>query len=156
MIRNERPVIANSLWSATAHRTLDFPVPKGARRADVAVVGAGFTGLSAALHLAEGGASVVLMGAQQPGRGASGRNGGRINVGLKDRPSGIIATYGEDWGRRMIRMVGNAGDLVFELIARHDRDFPTSAIRPLPFAFAHNVAVEAEILRLRLMDKLGL
>ena len=119
MIVNERPVIANSLWTATANRSPDYPALEGDVRADVAVVGAGYTGLSAALHLAEDGVQVVLVDAQHPGWGASGRNGGQINVGLKEGPSGIKARFGEEWGVRMIRMAGTAGDLVFDLIARH-------------------------------------
>lgn len=119
VIRNERPVIANSLWTATANRSTKFPSLKGEHRADVAVIGGGFTGLSAALHLAEGGATVVVIDAQHPGWGASGRNGGQINVGLKDSPSVIKKKFGEYWGERMISMAGDAGDLVFDLIQMH-------------------------------------
>jgi glycine/D-amino acid oxidase-like deaminating enzyme len=119
MIRNENPVIANSLWSATAKYTDTYPALSGEQQADVAIIGAGFTGLSAALHLAEAGASVTLIDSQHPGWGASGRNGGQINVGLKDGPSGIRAKFGDHWGERMIRLAGDAGDLVFDLIERH-------------------------------------
>ena len=72
MIPNERPVIADSLWTATANRVPDYPALTGKARADVTVIGGGFTGLSAALHLAEAGAQVILLEAQQPGWGASG------------------------------------------------------------------------------------
>lgn len=120
MIRNENPVIANSLWSATAGYSTEYPQLTGERKSDVTVIGAGFTGLSAALHLAEEGIKVVLIDAQHPGWGASGRNGGQINVGLKDGPTGIKAKFGDFWGNRMIRMAGDAADLVFDLIARHD------------------------------------
>ncbi|MRU15720.1 FAD-binding oxidoreductase [Roseovarius sp. A21] len=58
---------------------------------DVAVIGAGFTGLSAALHLAEGGADVVVLDAQSPGWGASGRNGGFCCLGGFGAPDGVIA-----------------------------------------------------------------
>lgn len=122
MIPNERPVIANSLWSATANRVPDYPALQGDAHCDVAVVGGGFTGLSSALHLAEAGVRVTLLEGQQPGWGASGRNGGQINPGLKDGPSGIIAKFGPEQGRRMIEMSGNAADLVFDLIAKHKID----------------------------------
>lgn len=91
MIVNERSVIADSLWTITANRPVSSPVLTGEIRADVAVIGAGFTRLSAALHLADAGAKVVVADAQHPGWGASGRNGGQINVGLKHGPSGIKA-----------------------------------------------------------------
>ena len=136
MIRNERTVIADSLWSATANCPIpEDPPLQGAQRADVAVIGAGYTGLSAALHLVEGGADVVLIDAQHPGWGASGRNGGQINVGLKDGPSEILAKFGADWGARMIRMAGEAGDLVFELIEKHGID--CAATRPDWLRAAH-------------------
>jgi len=99
MIPNERPVIADSLWTATANRVPDYSALTNEARADVTVIGGGFTGLSAALHLAETGAKVILLEAQQPGWGASGRNGGQINPGLKNGPSGIIAKFGREQGR---------------------------------------------------------
>ncbi len=119
MIRNENPVIANSLWSATACYSSECPQLVGEQQSDVTVIGAGFTGLSAALHLAEQGVNVVVIDAQHPGWGASGRNGGQINVGLKDGPTGIKTKFGDIWGTRMIRMAGDAADLVFDLITRH-------------------------------------
>ena len=82
MIQNEEPVIANSLWSATANPSAPCPELQADVSADVAIVGAGFTGLSAALHLAQMGRSVVVLEAQTPGWGASGRNGGQVNPGL--------------------------------------------------------------------------
>ena len=136
MIRNERAVIANSLWTATANASTDFPALSGETRADVAVVGAGYTGLSAALHLAESGATVAVLEAQHPGWGASGRNGGQVNVGLKDAPSVIKARFGDHWGSRMIRMAGEAGDLVFDLIDRHGID--CAARRPGWLRAAHS------------------
>ena len=64
----------SNLWTHTASRGPEYPSLKSERKADVAVVGGGFTGLSAALHLAEGGAETVLLEAGPPGFGASGRN----------------------------------------------------------------------------------
>ena len=65
-----------NLWTHTAAPGPDCPAFHGERAADVAVVGGGYTGLAAALHLAEGGADVVLLEAGQPGFGASGRTSG--------------------------------------------------------------------------------
>ncbi len=142
MIPNERPVIANSLWTATANRVPDHPPLEGAQQSDVVVIGGGFTGLSAALHLAEAGVSVTLLEAQQPGWGASGRNGGQINVGLKDRPSVIKQKFGDEQGQRMIDMAGNAGDLVFDLIEKHN--IQCDAIRPGWIRAAHTPKTLAE------------
>jgi monoamine oxidase len=69
MIANEEPVIANSLWSATARPSEPCAELQADVSADVAIVGAGFTGLSAALHLAQMGRSVVVLEAQTPGVG---------------------------------------------------------------------------------------
>jgi glycine/D-amino acid oxidase-like deaminating enzyme len=58
---------------------------------DLVIVGAGFTGLSAALHLAEAGLSVVVLEAKEIGWGASGRNGGQVNPAFDVLPSGVRA-----------------------------------------------------------------
>ena len=58
---------------------------------DLVIVGAGFTGLSAALHLAEAGLSVVALEAKEIGWGASGRNGGQVNPAFDVLPSGVRA-----------------------------------------------------------------
>jgi len=120
MIQNEEPVIANSLWSATANATPDCPPLQTAVKADVCVIGAGFTGLSAALHLAKAGHSVVVLEAETPGWGASGRNGGQVNPGLHEDPDQIEKTFGSEVGARVVKMSGDAGQLVFDLIAQHN------------------------------------
>lgn len=138
MIPNERPVIANSLWTATANRVPAYPAMAGDIRADITVIGAGYTGLSAALHLAEQGADVVLIDAQQPGWGASGRNGGQVNPGFKDRPSDLRKKFGAEHGARMIAFAAEAADLVFDLCARHGID--CAATRPGWIRAAHSAA----------------
>src|ERR1700691_160077 len=72
-----------NLYEDTAEPAAPAPALEGDARADVAVVGGGITGLSTALHLAELGAKVVVLEAEQPGWGASGRNGGQVNPGLE-------------------------------------------------------------------------
>jgi glycine/D-amino acid oxidase-like deaminating enzyme len=111
-----------SAWTVAAE-----PIPatrslEGNRRADVVVVGAGYTGLSAALHLAERGAEVVVLDAAEPGWGASGRNGGQIIPGLKHDPDELERLFGQETGRRVWQTAGGAADFVFELIARHKID----------------------------------
>lgn len=122
MIRNENPLIANSLWSATANAAPPTPRLEGETSAEVAIVGAGFCGLSAALHMAERGLSVVVLEAQSPGWGASGRNGGQVIPGLKEDPDGLVAHFGETRGQSLIELGGGAADLVFELVRRHGID----------------------------------
>jgi glycine/D-amino acid oxidase-like deaminating enzyme len=122
MIRNERESLANSLWSATANPSPPRPALKGATETDTVIIGAGFTGLSAALQIAEAGGSVIVLEAETPGWGASGRNGGQVNPGLKANPDETEARFGPDLGKRMVSLSGGAGALVFDLIARHGID----------------------------------
>lgn len=118
-IANERPALADSLWTATANHSDPCPALAGPVDADTVVVGGGFTGLSAALHIAQAGQSVVLLEAETPGWGASGRNGGQVNPGLKPDPKDLLAQFGPDLGQRMVRRWGDGGSLVFDLITRH-------------------------------------
>ncbi|MGR3584470.1 MAG: NAD(P)/FAD-dependent oxidoreductase [Pseudooceanicola nanhaiensis] len=69
---------------------------EGETRADVAIVGAGILGLSTALALAEGGTDCVVLEANEPGWGASGRNGGQVNSGLKWSPSQVERDIGSE------------------------------------------------------------
>jgi glycine/D-amino acid oxidase-like deaminating enzyme len=119
MIAAENPVIANSLWSATANPAPETPPLHGEIRVDAAIVGAGFTGLSAALHAAEAGLSVAVIEAQHPGWGASGRNGGQVIPGLKEDPDAVERIYGPVFGPRAVEASGAGPDLVFDLIRRH-------------------------------------
>jgi glycine/D-amino acid oxidase-like deaminating enzyme len=87
---------------------------------DVAVVGGGFTGVSTALHLALGGAHVVLLEAMDLGFGASGRNVGLVNAGMWVMPDVVAAALGPEYGERLLALLGDAPSLVFELIDRYD------------------------------------
>jgi glycine/D-amino acid oxidase-like deaminating enzyme len=108
----------SNLYLDTAAAAVPTPPLKGDARADVVVVGGGFTGLSTALHLAEEGAKVLLLEAEEPGWGASGRNGGQVNPGLKYDPDEVERDFGEDLGRRMNALAGAAPAFVFDLIKR--------------------------------------
>jgi glycine/D-amino acid oxidase-like deaminating enzyme len=84
--------------------TVEMPMPKARAfpdRVDVAVIGAGFTGLSAARTLAKHGATVVVLESETVGWGASSRNGGMVLTGLKLGANTLIARYGRDATRRM-------------------------------------------------------
>ena len=112
--------VDHSLWSATAAEPLpDAPALAGEHAVDAAIVGGGFTGLSAALSLAEAGARVALLEAQAIGWGGSGRNGGQVIPGLKLDPSEMVARWGEARGGALAQAVGAAADKVFARIARH-------------------------------------
>ncbi|WP_431285664.1 NAD(P)/FAD-dependent oxidoreductase [Humitalea sp. 24SJ18S-53] len=108
-----------SLYADTARPGISAPPLAGNRRASVGIVGGGFTGLSAALHLAQRGTDVVLLEANEVGWGASGRNGGQVNPGLKYDPDQVEADFGPDLGRRMVAFSGNAPNVVFDLVRQH-------------------------------------
>ena len=109
-----------SLWAATAEEPAPPAPPlEGTVRTDVAIVGGGFTGLSAALHLAEAGVDALVLEAEDPGFGASGRNGGQVIPGLKYDPDELVAMFGPERGERLVEIVGGAADFAFDLIQRH-------------------------------------
>jgi len=83
-----------SWYEASVGERPSYPPPLGENRADVAIVGGGFTGLSAAYHLAKGGVSVVLCEREQIGSGASGRNGGQIGTGQRQWVEELEPIYG--------------------------------------------------------------
>ena len=110
---------SHGLWEHSAP-----PAPPTSRlsdnlKADVAVVGAGFTGLSAALHLAEAGASVVVLEGVEIGFGGSGRNVGLVNAGMWVMPDDLPGELGEVYGNRLLHLLGDAPSLVFELVEKH-------------------------------------
>lgn len=111
--------LPRSAWGDAAPPAVETPPLAGDVSADVAIVGAGFTGLSAALHLAAKGIEVVVLEAVEPGFGASGRNGGQVIPGLKHDPDDIIKTFGADRGERIVEFVGGAPQVVYDLIERH-------------------------------------
>ncbi len=117
-----RRPMPRSLYAATAPRAPETAPLDGDLNVQVAIVGAGFTGLSAALHLAEAGVDTIVLEASQIGWGASGRNGGQVNPGLKWEPETLERSFGADLGGRMVRLGDEAPGLVFDLIARHGID----------------------------------
>ncbi len=117
-----------SLWAETAGPEPACTPLAGHHDVEIAIVGAGFTGLSAALHLAEAGHTVRVLEAVQPGWGASGRNGGQVNPGWKLLPEEVETRHGSEQGRRINAMADAACDLVFDLIDRHAID--CDALRP--------------------------
>lgn len=106
----------NSLWAATADAEPDFPQLQGPIQADVAIVGGGYTGLSAAYHIAESGRAPVLLEANRIGWGASGRNGGVVSPKFRISFPGLAATHGRDVARRMYDLAYESVDCVEELV----------------------------------------
>jgi glycine/D-amino acid oxidase-like deaminating enzyme len=110
---------SHGLWEASAPPPPASSPLEARIDVDVAVVGAGFTGSSAALHLAEGGASVAVLEAVDVGFGASGRNVGLVNAGMWVMPSVLVEHLGALHGRRLLELLGNAPSEVFDLVERH-------------------------------------
>jgi glycine/D-amino acid oxidase-like deaminating enzyme len=116
------PASSQSLWAATAAAGPALAPLAGAQRADAAVIGGGYTGLSAALHLGAAGRSVAVLEAAMPGGCASGLNGGQVIPGLKADPEELEQRFGPERGARLVEAAGSGPDLVFELIRRHAID----------------------------------
>lgn len=117
---NDALAFAASWYAATAQPSPPRPALVGDVRADVAIVGGGATGLSAALHLAERGARVVLLEGGRIGHGASGRNGGQIIPGLRLGAADLVARFGLERGSALFQLALSARDLMVDRIARHD------------------------------------
>ena len=111
----------DSLWSATASKWPANPLCQNIE-SDVAIIGAGYTGLSAALHLSEFGYKVSVLEAVEPGFGASGRNGGQVIPGLKLYPGDVISRLGEEKAKKVIDETNASAELVFKLIDKYNID----------------------------------
>ncbi|SDJ92459.1 NAD(P)/FAD-dependent oxidoreductase [Billgrantia gudaonensis] len=111
-----------SWYAATANPTPERPALTGEVDCDVCVVGAGFTGMSAALHLAERGHSVAVLEAARVGYGASGRNGGQI-VNSYSRDLDVIeARYGAETARALGDMAFEGNRIIRERVERYAID----------------------------------
>jgi glycine/D-amino acid oxidase-like deaminating enzyme len=110
---------AQGLWNHTAPPAPEAPVHVGGISVDVAIVGAGYTGLSAALYLAQHGAKVVVLEAETVGFGAAGRSTGLVNAGLWLLPDELAARLGPEYGERLLALLADAPRLVLDLIETH-------------------------------------
>lgn len=117
---NDRPGVHPASWyAATAAPGPALPPLRGEMRADAVVVGGGYTGLSAALHLAEAGLRVVLVEANRLGWGASGRNGGQLGSGQRRDQAWLERTCGREAAWALWDLAEEAKALVRDRIARH-------------------------------------
>ncbi len=111
--------LSHGLWEMTAPPPPPTSPLKGEVRADVAVVGCGYTGLSTALHLAEAGAKVVALEAVEIGFGGAGRNVGLVNAGMWLAPDDVVKRLGADYGERLLKLLGDGPSEVEALVKRH-------------------------------------
>lgn len=109
-----------SLWAATAQPGPVLGTLEGAIESDVVVIGAGFTGLSTAIHLRESGVGVTIVEAAEPGWGASGRNNGQVIPTLAGHdPSAMTARHGEA-GERFNAVLRDAAQYLFDLVRKYE------------------------------------
>ncbi|WP_353173746.1 L-pipecolate oxidase [Acinetobacter rudis] len=106
------------LWSVLVDECPKFPKIHHDIQVDVCVIGAGFTGLSTAIHLAEKGYSVAILEAHHVGSGGSGRNVGLVNAGTWAQPDELNVFMGEKAGEKLTSILGEAPKLVFDTIDR--------------------------------------
>lgn len=108
-----------SLWAAVTPSGPALPSVQGALKADVIVIGAGFTGLSTALHLREAGEEVAVVEAMEPGWGASGSNNGQVIPTLsRVDPDDLIKRYGAA-GERFAGLIRDSAALLFDTVREH-------------------------------------
>jgi len=105
----------NSLWAAVTPSGPELSELSGTQQTDVIVIGAGFTGLSTALHLREAGVDVAIVEAAEPGWGASGRNNGQVIPTLsRPDPEDIVARHGAV-GERFVALLRDSASTLFEV-----------------------------------------
>ena len=108
-----------SLWAAVTPPGPELPRLAGSAQADVVVIGAGFTGLSAALHLREAGVDVAVVEAAEPGWGASGRNNGQVIPTLsRPDPEDIIERH-RAAGERFVALLRDSASVLFDVARRY-------------------------------------
>jgi glycine/D-amino acid oxidase-like deaminating enzyme len=134
----EDRTLSHGLWKKTAPPPPELNPIAGEERAEVAVIGGGYTGLSAALHLAEGGTETILLEAREIGFGGAGRNVGLVNAGLWLMPDDVVRIVGQAHGERLVEVLGASPDLVFGLIEKHG--IPCEAVRKGTLHCAHSPA----------------
>lgn len=113
---------SHGLWEASAPPAPPTQALEGSVTVDTVVIGAGYTGLSAALHLARAGQSVAVIEAAEIGFGASGRNSGLVNAGLWVMPDELPRILGPVHGPRLLDILKYSPRLVFGLVQQYGMD----------------------------------
>lgn len=117
-----------SLWLDTATPAIQCDQLSGIIETETCVVGAGYTGLSTALHLTETGHEVCILEATSPGWGCSGRNGGQVNPAFRVLPSQCLKHFPQEGAEKLIHLASSTCDLIFDLIDRYSIN--CEAVRP--------------------------
>lgn len=133
-----------NLWHTLVDDKVHFPPISQDDVADICIVGAGFTGLSAAIHLAEKGKSVILLEAHHVAYGGSGRNVGLVNAGTWNKPDFMVDILGKEMGESLISALGNAPKLVFSLIEKYQMDAQQMPVGTLHMAHSEKGVPELE------------
>lgn len=127
-----------SYYAATANARTDYAPLQGSQTADIAVVGGGFTGVAAALTLAERGYDVVLLEANRIGWGASGRNGGQVICGISGDEK-VVRRHGEQVADLVWDMRWRGHEIIFERVEKYAIDcdlkcgYVDAAVKPRHF-----------------------
>ena len=114
--------MTHGLWRTTAKDKPELSTFQGEKETEVAIIGGGFTGLSAALHLALDGHSCVMLEAKDVGFGGAGRNVGLVNAGLWLMPEDVIKLVGEKHGQDLIEILGASPQMVYSLVEKYGMD----------------------------------
>lgn len=112
----------DSVYAATANNHREFPVLQEHIECDVCIVGAGFSGLSSGLHLAEKGFKVVLLESVKVGFGATGRNGGQIVNSYSRDVDVIEKRYDNKTAQALCSMIFEGGDIIRDRISHYNID----------------------------------
>ncbi|ASY38018.1 L-pipecolate oxidase [Taylorella equigenitalis] len=134
-----------NLWPKIVDKSQveSFPKLSTDETTQVCIIGGGYTGLSAAIHLAEKGYSVVLLEANIIGSGGSGRNVGYVNAGTWATPRDLNNFLGETQGEILNKALGDAPSLVWNTIDRFQID--AQDVRVGNLHMGHNAAGEADV-----------
>src|SRR5690349_17493477 len=119
---DDSPELARTPYRVRGGDPLSLPSLKEELQTDIAIVGGGIAGCSAALHAAEAGARVVLVEGQSIGWGASSRNAGHLPAATKHEPEEVVEIYGKAFGERILDASENGPRIVADIAQRHGID----------------------------------